>query len=336
MRLRRVTDHPEAALTLAARGIAAQSPSPFVEPTREFDPRLSAQMALSRHLKGEASSGWIAFDDTGEGQAYVCAMLEVVDEDHPGYTYMPPRHAYVTASTWYAATAYAAEECLPLIVERIAEDARELGIHHLIVGTRAHDWVGGAIWRQIGLKPSSIMAGRRSAPALTASIGVPIRTIQTGDEDSLYALALEEHLYHAVHTTSGTLFPQAEEPNRRVIQSWLANQVAGTSSTYVALEPKTGELLGSTALSIQDLPENSPGRRYLPSTYGYIGLTSVTETARGRGIGRALTARALVDFDERGIEHVFLHYIEDNHLSRPFWNRMGFSPIAVALAGDVL
>jgi GNAT superfamily N-acetyltransferase len=58
---------------------------------------------------------------------------------------------------------------------------------------------------------------------------------------------------------------------------------------------------------------------------GYIGLTSVTATARGAGIGRTLVGALMGWFAERDVETAFLHYVADNALSAPFWTGLGFA-----------
>lgn len=80
-------------------------------------------------------------------------------------------------------------------------------------------------------------------------------------------------------------------------------------------------------------PPDTARSVYLPDPHGYISLNSVDESARGRGVGRSLTAAALRLFADRGIEAVLLHYIDDNPLSRLFWNLMGFAPVAEILRG---
>lgn len=83
-------------------------------------------------------------------------------------------------------------------------------------------------------------------------------------------------------------------------------------------------------------PPGTARASYLPGTHGYLALVNVDESARGRGVGRALTAAALRWFAEHDIEAVMLHYIDDNPLSRPFWSRMGFAPVAETLRGSPL
>lgn len=85
-----------------------------------------------------------------------------------------------------------------------------------------------------------------------------------------------------------------------------------------------------------ELPPGAPGRFYYPARYGYIGLTCVTARSRGYGVGRALTAHALAEFERLDYPVVMLHFIDDNELSRRLWDRAGLAPHVVTLSGDVL
>ncbi|QNE46158.1 GNAT family N-acetyltransferase [Glaciihabitans sp. INWT7] len=335
MTVLRIADAAAAAIGFTSDSIAGQEASPLLSAST-LDPDLAAQSALARYLdETPHSSGWVALDDSGSAVAVLAAQLELADENHPGYTYMPPAYAYVPLSCWGVSSAYDGEKFLPQLVEQVAKDARELGIHRLLVQTRPHDWVAGGLWRQLGLMPDTILAGRRSTPPLAVSDDIDIRTVTGDDEDALVSLAFEEHDYHALNTGTGTRANQVVGPTRRAVREWIDDQAAGTDNAFVAVNA-AGQVVGSIALHTVTLPSESPGRNYYPALYGYIGLTSVTAEARGHGVGRALTARALTTFAARGIEHVLLHYVDDNSLSRPFWNRMGFSPLVVTLGGDIL
>ncbi len=331
----RVADAPDAAVRAVALGISRQSPTPLLVTPGAVDPSVAARAALSRHLDGDAmTSGWAALDPSGHAVAVLGATFEVTDEDRPSYTYMPERYATVPLSTWHVA-GLAELDLLPVLLERVGRDAAALGIARLLVQTRPHDWLGGSAWRSLGLRPDNILAARRVAPALAPGRSdVEIRAARTGDEDALVALSFEEYTFHTEHTATGTRSDQAEGPTRAIVSQWLAQ--TSPPGALVAVDPTSGTLLGCLALHVIDLPAGSPGLVYYPRRYGYVGMTSVTTSARGRGIGRALTSRALTELAALGLEHVMLHYIDDNTLSRPFWSRMGFSPHVVTLAGDVL
>lgn len=330
-RLERIADAAEAAVQLAAWSIGGQAASPLVEPPTEFDPVAAAESALAPFLEGrDGASGWVALDHAGRARALLGARLEVTDEGHPGYTYLPPRYADVPLSVWHLASAPDAE-LLPLLVGGVAADARAKGVRRLMVQVRPHDWIAGSAWLRLGLRPGTVLAARPTRPALDpGSADVVVRPARPGDEDALVALAFEQYEYH---TECGMRSGQAEAPTRRLAEQWVAR--ADPSRAQVALDA-AGTPVGFLEVHTVELPVHSPGLIYYPPRYGYIGLTSVTASARGRGVGRALAARALAGLADRGLDYAMLHYVVDNPLSRPFWSGLGFAPHVLTLAGDVL
>lgn len=334
--LRRIADLPHAALAIVTRSIAGQQPTPWVDRADLPDPAVAAAAVLARHLKPDDDvSGWMAVTPDGEARAIVCASLEIADENHPGYTYLPERYAQVALSGWHIITA-ADARLLPRLLAAVRADAQRRGIRRLMVQTRPHDWIGGSAWRQLGLRPDTVMAGRRAIACPTP--GTPglhnaVRRAGAADEDALVALSMEEYAYHAEHTRTGTRADQVDGPTRQIVRGW----IDGTDGqgAYVALDGD-GRVIGCLAVETIDLPAGSPGRYYYPASYGYIGMTSVTADARRGGVGKVLAARAIDHFAAAGVEHVMLHYVDDNPVSRPFWTAMGFSPHVVTLAGDVL
>ena len=158
-----------------------------------------------------------------------------------------------------------------------------------------------------------------------------VRIADGQDVDALIELSRQEQDFHARHTRTGTVLDQSPAATRRTVLSWLAADAS--APTLVAQEPASGAVLGCSALMVLAAPPDTARALYLPDPHGYIGLTCVDQSARGRGVGRALTAAALRLFADRGIEAVLLHYIDDNPLSRPFWNRMGFAPVVEILRG---
>lgn len=315
---------------LVAAGIGGQQPAPHVETVPPADVLAVAQATIERYLQADASA-WVALLD-GWPRALLGAMLTTVTENDPGFTYLPPRYALSPVSAWHIA---AAEDLclLPALFEHVRRDARAHGIERVSVQVRAGDWTAGALWRSLGLRPDLVMAARhRPLPLplpLPLAPPVSIRVARPGDEEALVRLAHEEQDFHAHHTASGTLADQPDAPTRREVDHWLAAHAGGAMPTLVA--ERDGRIVGCCSLSISELPEGAAGRRYYPARHGYIGLTSVTAPARGRGIGRALVRAALEEFAHRGIGPVMLHYVDDNPLSRVFWQRMGFAPFVETL-----
>lgn len=329
-----IADAADAALKLAADGIARQAPTPLLTDAAAPDPQAAARIALGRAIDGdERAPGWVLLDERGDPRALLAAMVEIVDESHWGYTYLPERFALVPLSMWHVADV-ADLALLGILVDQLAADLVELDIDRLQVHTRPHDWLAGSAWRDLGLRPDTVMAGRRTSAIIPGHVQAVIRVATTADEDALVALSMEEHEFHAHHTTTGTRANQAIEPTVREVRNSL--QQKDPPGVLVACDPGSGDVLSMLSLLVLDMPNSAPSAGFTPSRCGYIGLTSTTASARGRGLGRALVSRAMDEFSRRGLGTVMLHYVADNPLSRSFWNRLGFAPHLVTLAGDVL
>lgn len=336
-RIVRVSDAPRAALALTERELAREAPPPLVD-VAPPDPAVVARAVLARSLDADRGvSAWVALAPDGTARALVASALEVADETHPTYTYLPERYAIVPAPSWHVA-AVDDLALLPELVRRIGEDAGLLGIRRLVVHLRADAWAAGSAWRQLGLLPDAVWAfwrGVGASPGAPAR-GVTVRVAEPRDEDAMVALSFEEYRYHADHTRTGTRTDQVEAPTRAIVRAAITGTspgADGASGAFVA--ESDGRVLGCLSWEVIELPATSSARFHTPARYGYIGLTSVTAAERGRGIGRALAARALDEFSRMGVRDVSLHYIDDNPLSRTFWNRLGFAPHIVTLAGDV-
>lgn len=232
---------------------------------------------------------------------------------------------------------------VPALVRALGEDAAAVGVGRLSVQVRPHDWVGRSIWHRLGLRPDRMLAGAAlpadagAAPAAAVhrEPGVRIRRAMDADEDRLVALAMAQHRYHARHTRTGTLEQQAEAPTRRQIVSSLRAQEAGTELVLVAEAPG-GTALGHLLAMTLTVPQDAPGRAYLPMCHGYIAQLMVDDGSRGTGVGTALVRRGLDWLRDRGHTEALVHYVVDNPTSAPFWEARGLAPIVLTLSGDVL
>lgn len=333
-RVRRVAEVEEAAVAVLAAGLGSAPSTPLLEWRRRPDPDAAARTVLARALREDPRvSGWVALDGAGRAAALLVATLEVTDEDHPAYTYMPPRYAQATVSSWTVAGAEHAP-ALRELVDCVAGDARRSGIGRLLVQARPQDWVTQSVWRELGLGPVTVTAARRSEPVRERSgDAVRVRTAGMADYDALVALSLEEHEHHAAHTDLGVRSGQPVGPTALVVEQWLAG---GPHSRALVAEDAEGATVGCLGLHLVDLPDSHPAVFTFPQRYGYIGLTSVTARARGRGVGGALVAEALRELGRLGRQEVFLDFAESNDSARSFWNGQGFAPHLLTLGGDVL
>jgi hypothetical protein len=130
----------------------------------------------------------------------------------------------------------------------------------------------------------------------TTPPGVSVRPALVDDVEILTELALEEHLYHAHHTTSGTSADQPRRTSRRIASEAVAAAADGRTCQLVAERsaPRSegGAVVGSIIGTIERLGDDEITRYVLPARYGYIGLTSVTARSPRRRRGARARRRA--------------------------------------------
>lgn len=68
---------------------------------------------------------------------------------------------------------------------------------------------------------------------------------------------------------------------------------------------------------------------------GYVEEIAVVDSARMLGVGRALMSAARERFVERGYSHFELSTVPGNDAARKFYSRLGLTPAAQLLIGDV-
>jgi GNAT superfamily N-acetyltransferase len=286
------------------------------------------EVALRRYLDGEPDGrrAWAVLD--GETLVAFAGMLtERLTPEDERYLYMPPRSVTIVTTALHAASETAAAECYPLLLAEARRLAEAMGGARLFVNLLPADAAGGRLWRRLRFRPGSVMARQPVAAWRSpgpAPSGVVVRVARPDDVEALTDLALEEHRYHAEHTSSGVSPDQPRATSRRVAADSVAAP-AGTNHQLVA-EDESGRVVGSIVGSVQQWADDQIQRYLLPPRYGYVGLTVVTRPARGTGVGRALIDALMRWFATRGLDTAFLHYVADNPLSSRFWPRAGFVP----------
>jgi GNAT superfamily N-acetyltransferase len=173
-----------------------------------------------------------------------------------------------------------------------------------------------------GFVPQIVLAVRTAAPGEPHTVpGVTIRESTAGDLEEIVGLRFEELVY-ASRVGHGVLRPDAgkllTEEVRRGLQFggrvWIAEEDGVT----------TGIATGGKR---SPLPGDALDGRVLPGEWGYIGTLAVTAAARGRGIGRALTAVAHDELFSPSMRGTFISYNPANPLSPVFWHRQGYRPL---------
>ncbi|GAB3491832.1 GNAT family N-acetyltransferase [Nocardiopsis coralliicola] len=187
----------------------------------------------------------------------------------------------------------------------------------------ARDVCGVVPLQQHGLQPYSVLAVRRRGRGVPPSLpprDVAIRLADSEDLSDAVGLLMEQHRFEA---NFGGVFVQAEtaEQTRGVLARALARR-----PSWIWVAERRGRLVGLVWVSP---PQRA--RWAAPLVAGaspaHIGYGTVTEDARGTGIGTALVAQAHQALDSLGAPAVLLDYSVVNPLSGPFWNRMGYRPL---------
>ncbi|OXM57138.1 GNAT family N-acetyltransferase [Amycolatopsis thailandensis] len=173
-----------------------------------------------------------------------------------------------------------------------------------------------------GLAPQLALAVRAPAAGEAYSVpGVTVRESSGGDLEEIVALRFEE-LRYTSFVGHGVVRPGAEalleEEVRRGLQFggrvWIAEEEGVTVGMV-------------TSGKRSPLPGDALAGRLPPGEWGYVGTLAVTAAARGRGIGRALTAAAHDELFSPSLRGTFVSYNPANPLSPVFWHRQGYRPL---------
>ncbi len=173
-----------------------------------------------------------------------------------------------------------------------------------------------------GFAPQLVLAVRAPAPGEPHAVpGVTIRGSAGGDLEEIVELRFEE-LRYASFVGHGVVRPDAKalltDEVRRGLQFggrvWIAEEGGVT----------VGIVSGGKRSPV---PGDALDGRVRSGEWGYIGTLAVTNAARGRGIGRALTAVAHDELFSPPMRGTFVSYNPANPLSPVFWHRQGYRPL---------
>ncbi|WP_340688286.1 GNAT family N-acetyltransferase [Amycolatopsis coloradensis] len=173
-----------------------------------------------------------------------------------------------------------------------------------------------------GLAPQLALAVRAPVAGEAYSVpGVTIRASTQGDLEEIVGLRFEE-LHYASLVGHGVVRPGAKallaEEVRRGLQFggrvWIAEEEGVTVGMV-------------TSGKRSPIPGDALAGRLPPGEWGYVGTLAVTAAARGRGIGRALTAIAHDELFSPSLRGTFVSYNPANPLSPVFWHRQGYRPL---------
>jgi GNAT superfamily N-acetyltransferase len=151
--------------------------------------------------------------------------------------------------------------------------------------------------------------------------GVTVRLATTADLDVVLALELAE-LEYSAQVGAAVVRPDAE-PVKRVALTRHFDQ-----GDAIWLAERDGVPVGVAHCRLIDVTSGSlTGIRLRPGRWGYVNCVSVTDGARGAGVGRELMAVAHHELHRRGATGTFLYVNPPNPLASVFWARQGYRPL---------
>ncbi len=110
-------------------------------------------------------------------------------------------------------------------------------------------------------------------------------------------------------------FHLAESEQSELSEAQVARVVASPNSSLLVARAEDGRIVGTTTVAVFDTPT---GRR------AWIEDVVVDESARGQGVGEALTREAVRRADEAGADHVDLTSAPYREAANRLYPRVGF------------
>jgi ribosomal protein S18 acetylase RimI-like enzyme len=141
--------------------------------------------------------------------------------------------------------------------------------------------------------------------------------------DTVLIRLAEPHEYPAIGTLSHAAYTNDYDDLSAGYQDQLRHpeSLLPSYDVWVAADSETGDLLGTVSILRADL--NDEGR--IGAHELYFRLLAVSPTARGRGIGKALTEFALAQAAERGSSRVVLHSGDNMLGAHALYLKLGFT-----------
>lgn len=309
-----------AAELLAERHTRNREQRPLL-PQRYTKP-VAARTALSAVWQHEHTSGVAAWQN-GQLAGYLIGEVKIdtlrgriVWMHLPGHALAPGQPAELSADLYAAAA---------------PEWVRWGAFNHYIMAP-AGDESGLGIWFSLGFGQEQAVALRSltislpETPPLPASVSV--RTLVETDQVqfvSEMSSLLSAHMTQA--PVWGVALPEYDSVRRKGFADLLADVDVQVWGAF-----EDGHILGYQIIvpittSAEDI--------IVPERCCLLELAATRPEARGRGIGRALTAVILAAARDQGNETCLMDWRTTNLEARRFWTAMGFQPVAYRLTRQI-
>lgn len=188
------------------------------------------------------------------------------------------------------------------------------------------------VWQTLGFHQQGIFAlldeaASHTIKARRASSGIRVRRARRDDADAVARLLAESHRYHAL--LPGSFYAPAD--GDRHYAAVVRRELTSPAGPQYIVAEEQEQIVGCASSMVREARASDPARYMQPMPLGYIDEVAVTERARGRGIGAALVAKQLGEFEARGIVHFGIHFLVNNPLASRAWLRLGFRPLEIRL-----
>lgn len=309
---------PDASALLALRHQRDRLARPEL-PSRFEEPAVAAR-AIQTVLEKPSASGFAALR-AGKLVAYLVGETTVQPWARCGYVYLP-------------GCALAEGENPQLLQDLYAllgDEWNRRGCFDHYVYLSAPDTQVVAAWFDLGFgkeREDALLEMRSLAiPQAEIPIGIEIRRAGKGDEQHLAALSdtIWRH-----QTRAPRWHPITPEETARQAEGWA--QAVDSPDDLVFLAFEDGHAVGSLGFFVE---EEVDGDMTVPPRCRYMTIAATRESARGHGIGTALTWHGLKQVSGSDDEFILTNWQSANLLAARFWRRFGFKPVAYRLARRV-
>lgn len=172
-----------------------------------------------------------------------------------------------------------------------------------------------------GFTPLTCLAVRTAPDGGERATDVAVRLATAADLETVLALEMAELAYSAL-VGAAIMRPDAEAVKRAALTRHI------DQGDPIWLAERDGVVIGVAHCRLLDVtPDGLTGVRLRPGRWGYVNCLSVTEQARGGGVGRTLMSVAHGELRRRGATGTFLYYNPPNPLASVFWARQGYRPL---------
>ncbi|MEO1438850.1 MAG: GNAT family N-acetyltransferase [Chloroflexota bacterium] len=201
--------------------------------------------------------------------------------------------------------------------------------HFVMVPAARHDlldlWFSLGFGMQQGYALLDLRTWKNTAPV---PVDVTVRLATPDDADAVRAMADTIAQYQM---QSPVFAPVPPEVIREDIRPGMVDLIEDPAWTLWLAE-KDSQIVGYQGYAVNEYDPTSP---MIPENCIELSISGTVATARGSGVGRALTAHGLRHAQIAGYDYCLTDWRTTNLSSSRFWPRFGFAPVAYRLTRHI-